>query len=436
MADEKGTTTPGVAAEKPAPDNGLKITGITFNKGNGQAAEKKEPEAAKAETPTKPEPAAEKKEQGDKTPKQGKTGQKPKEDKAKVVQPKKTREPRMPGETKTKGAAVIGGAGSTPQEKTAAIAKAAMEKADAPPPPPPPRDATRPGPEEKIVYLNIADIQPFKNHPFMVRDDADMKNLVESIKDGGVQQPALVRPREGGGYEMVAGHRRQHASELAGLKNIPCVVREMTDDEAILAMTESNLTYRTEILASERAQALKMQLDAIKRQGERFKGVASGDVSRRSNEIVAERNNMNYKKVQRYIALNNIVPELMKYVDEGKVKFIPAVELSYIKPKNQQYIAMSIEGEAPPPSADQAKRMRELDQKGALNGDVIDGIMLEEKRKGDIQVILNSQELGKYFGPEKTPAEMKATILKVMDEWKEKQPLALAKPEKKQDKSL
>ena len=241
-----------------------------------------------------------------------------------------------------------------------------------------------------------------------------------------MDQPAIVRPREGGGFELIAGHRRQKASELAGLKNVPCVVRNMTDDEAVLAMTESNFNQRAEILASERAQALKMQLDAIKRQGVRSGELKNGDAGTRSNEIIADRNKMSVKNVQRYIALNNLVPDLMQLVDDKKMKFTTAVDLSYIKPKNQQYIAVAIDAQQAPPSGAQAQRMRELDQKGVLNGDAIDGIMLEEKKE-ETKVIFNSQELGKYFGPEKTPREMKDQIMKLLDEWKGRQP-ELAKP--------
>ena len=305
------------------------------------------------------------------------------------------------------------------------------------PAPEPPKDATRPGEKETIIYIDHAELHPFKNHPFKIRDDEAMKTLVESVKDRGVDQPAIVRPREQGGYEIITGHRRQHASEMAGLKNIPCVVRNMTDDEAILAMTESNFNQRAEILPSERAQALKMQLDAIKRQGERFKGVASGDVGKRSNEIVADRNKMSVKNVQRYIALNKLVPELMKYVDQKidrvQIGFTTAVDLSYIKPKNQSYIAVAIDAQQSAPTGAQATRMRELDAKGMLNNDVIDGIMLEEHRKEEIRVIISSQELGKYFGADKSPKEMKDTILKLLDEYKAKNPLELDKTDKKQE---
>jgi hypothetical protein len=257
-----------------------------------------------------------------------------------------------------------------------------------------------------------------------------MKNLVASVKERGVDQPALVRPREDGGYELVAGHRRKEASDRAGYTTVPCIVRNMTDEEAILAMAETNFNQRDKILPSERATALDMQLNAIKRQGARFDGVASGDIGKRSVEIIAERNSMNYKTVQRYIALNNLVPEMMKLTDEGKLKFIPAFETSYIKPENQQYIASLIESEERVPTLAQVQRMRELDRMKQLTPSVIDGIMLEENKKEDRKVVLTGQELDKYFSPEKSNAEMKAVILKAMDEYKEKQPLEFGKTEK------
>ena len=297
--------------------------------------------------------------------------------------------------------------------------------------PPAPRDAAR-GVKEEIVYLNLSELHPFKNHPFGVRDDAEMQGLVESVKAAGVNQPALVRPREGGGYEIIAGHRRQRASELAGFVNMPCIVRNMTDDEAILAMTDDNLRHRERILPTEKAAALKQQVEAIKHQG--AKEATSGqldpkDAGRRSNEIVAERNKMTVKQVQRYIKLNDLVPDLQKMMDAGQIKFTPAVELAYIKPKNQRYIAVAIEGQQSAPSLSQAQRMRELDQKGVLNGDVIDGIMMEDKKEVD-KVILTGAELGKYFGKETTPREMKDQIIKLLDDWKGQQK-EVAKPEKK-----
>jgi ParB family transcriptional regulator, chromosome partitioning protein len=338
-----------------------------------------------------------------------------KEDKA----PKKERKPR-----------------AEKQKPTAA--KKAPEKeenpASEPEPPQEPKEAPRKGETEQIVFLNLSELHAFKNHPFQVRDDDEMRAMVESVKDKGVTQPAIVRPREDGGYEIISGHRRQKASELAGYADMPCIVRNLTDDEAITQMVEDNINQRENILPSERAKALKMQLEAIKRQGVRGDLSTSGQLGpksengQRSNAVVAERNQMTVKQVQRYIKLNDLVPDLIKMVDEKKIAFTPAVEMSYIKPKNQRYIAVAIEGQQSAPSLSQAQRMRELDQKGMLNGDVIDGIMLEEKKEVD-KVIISSQELSQYFGKEKTPREMKDTIIKLLDEWKGQQK-DIVKPEK------
>lgn len=310
-----------------------------------------------------------------------------------------------------------------PAPKTEPLAKAA------------PVAAPRSQEVEQVVYIKLSELHPFKNHPFQVRDDDEMRAMVESVKDKGITNAAVVRPREGGGYEMVSGHRRMKASELAGFADMPCIVRNLTDEQAITQMVEDNTTQRESILPSERAKALKMQLEAIKRQGARG-DLATSDQNgpklengQRSNQIVADRNKMAVKQVQRYIKLNDLVPDLMKMVDAKKIAFTPAVELSYIKPKNQRYIAIAIEGQQSAPSLSQAQRMRELDQKNMLNGDVIDGIMLEEKKEVD-KVIISSQELSQYFGKDKTPREMKDQILKLLDEWKGKQK-EIAKPEKK-----
>lgn len=298
----------------------------------------------------------------------------------------------------------------------ATAAKKAPVKAEPPAPetPPPPREAPRTKEPEQIVHLTLSELHAFKNHPFQVRDDEEMRAMMESVKDKGVTQPAIVRPREGGEYEIVSGHRRHKASELAGFTNIPCIVRKLTDEQAITQMVEDNTNQRENILPSERAKALKMQLDAIKQQGTR-----TGD-GQRSNEVVAERNKMTVKQVQRYIKLNSLVPDLLKMADEKKISFTPAVELAFIKPKNQRYIAIAIEGQQSAPSLSQAQRMRELDQKNLLNPDMIDGIMLEEKKEVD-KVIISSQELGQYFGKDKTPREMKDQIMKLLDEWKGQQ---------------
>ena len=343
---------------------------------------------------------------------------------------------------KEKGKAAKPGKGRPPKaEKTApeqvkspkaGKAHAAPEEKAAPPAPevpPTPRDATR-AEKEEIVYLDLSDLHPFKDHPFGVRDDAEMKSLVESIRNGGVNQPALVRPREGGGYEIIAGHRRQMASQLAGYRNMPCIVRNMTDDEAILAMTDDNLRQRETILPSEKAMSLKMQYEAIKHQGARGDSAEAGKLSL---ESVGQRNGMSVKTVQRYIWLNDLVPELKQTMDDGKLSFTPAVEISRVRPKHQKYIAVSIEGQQASPSKGQAKRLRELDKENKLSPDVIDGILCEEKKKEDRDVIITGAELEKFFGKEATPRQMKDQIMTLLEDWKERQPPELAKPDKKMD---
>ena len=365
--------------------------------------EKKVEERAAAPSGEKPAPAkTEKPEKQPEAPK--KAEEKPKE----PEQPK--RRGRPPKADKDKAA--------TPKPK-----------APAPKEPEKPKDAPRRG-KEQIVYIKLNELHAFKNHPFEVRDDEEMRAMVSSVKDKGVTQPAIVRPREDGGYEIVSGHRRQKASELAGYADMPCIVRNLTDDEAITQMVEDNLNQREEILPSERAKALKMQLEAIKHQGSRTSGqIDPKDAGKRSNEIVAERNKMAVKQVQRYIRLNELVPDLMKLMDEKKLGFTTAVELSYIGKKNQNYIAVAIDSQQSSPSQAQAKRMRELDEKKLLNGDVIDGIMMEDKKEVD-KVILTGAELSKYFGKETTPREMKDQIIKLLDDWKGQQK-EHEKPEKK-----
>ena len=399
--DEKQTTIPGMG--NPAPAGKV----VDFTAAREGAVEGKPPEKAAA-------------------PDKGKQ-----EDKVKdAAKPRRGRPPKADKSAPDK-------AKPQPRDKMSQskppAGKGAPAKAEAPAAteqPPAPRNAAR-GVKEEIVYLNLSELHPFKNHPFGVRDDAEMQGLVESVKAAGVNQPALVRPREGGGYEIIAGHRRQRASELAGFVNMPCIVRNMTDDEAILAMTDDNLRHRERILPTEKAAALKQQVEAIKHQGAR-PGEDDRDAGKRSTQIVGDRNGMNYKQVQRYIRLTELVPDLQKMVDEKQLSFTPAVEISFIRPRHQKYIAVAIEGQASSPSLSQAQKMRELDKEGKLNGDVIDGILSEQKKEVD-KVIINSAELEKYFGKDKTPREMKDTILALLDEWKEKQPPELGKPDKKKD---
>ena len=318
--------------------------------------------------------------------------------------------------------------------------KPLVKEAAAPPPeinlPPTPDVPPRPVEEGKIVYLKMAELHPFhtfREHPYKVQDDKAMDDLVGTIKEHGIMTPATVRPeKDGKGYEIIAGHRRHHGGTRAGLEEMPCIVREMTDLEAVREMRNSN-KQRGDPLPSELAKLLDLEVEAIKRQGARPKTEKEAEaLGKLSVEIVGKEHDMNYKKVLRYVRLNHLVPELLEKVDTKNMGFMPAVELSYIKPENQRLIAVSIDGEQSSPSVKQAKRLRELDQEGLLNGDVIDGILSEEKREVD-NVIISTDELNKYFGKEITPAKMKEQIMALLDEWKEKQPPELAKPEKKNE---
>lgn len=418
------------AADAPKEQKAASVSVFNFSE---IMAEKKAAEQAavqqEAKGPEQAAPSAPSKEAGPMQEQpQKRRGRPPKEDKAKAAAPAQKEAPGKKGKAAQKPA---------PAKKTEKAPKPAKSAPETKAPvqaetPPAPAEAPRPAKEEQIVYLKLSDLHAFKNHPFQVRNDEEMKAMVSSVRDKGVTQPAIVRPREDGGYEIVSGHRRQKASELAGFVDMPCIVRDLTDEQAITQMVEDNTNQRENILPSERAKALKMQLEAIKHQG--AKEATSGqldpkDAGRRSNEIVAERNKMTVKQVQRYIKLNDLVPDLQKMMDAGQIKFTPAVELAYIKPKNQRYIAVAIEGQQSAPSLSQAQRMRELDQKGVLNGDVIDGIMMEDKKEVD-KVILTGAELGKYFGKETTPREMKDQIIKLLDDWKGQQK-EVAKPEKK-----
>ena len=403
-AEKEQAQPPDPGRDDPAPAHSGKV--VDFAAARDKAA-KDEKKAVKQKPPTEKDKAA----------KPGR-GRPPKESRAtpNKVKPSKTEE-AAPEQTKPPKA---GKTHAAPEEKVAP---------PVPEVPPTPRDATR-AEKEEIVYLDLSDLHPFKDHPFGVRDDAEMKSLVESVRNGGVNQPALVRPREGGGYEIIAGHRRQMASQLAGYRNMPCIVRNMTDDEAILAMTDDNLRQRETILPSEKAMSLKMQYEAIKHQGARGDSAEAGKLSL---ESVGQRNGMSVKTVQRYIWLNDLVPELKQTMDDGKLSFTPAVEISRVRPKHQKYIAVSIEGQQASPSKGQAKRLRELDKENKLSPDVIDGILCEEKKKEDRDVIITGAELEKFFGKEATPRQMKDQIMTLLEDWKERQPPELAKPDKKMD---
>jgi len=273
---------------------------------------------------------------------------------------------------------------------------------------------------EQIVELPLNQLHPFKNHPFHVRDDEAMARTVESVKEYGVLTPGIARPLPKGDYEIVAGHRRKHACELAGLATMPFIVREMDDDTATILMCDSNL-QRENILPSERAFAYKMKLEAIKRQGART-DLTSGQVvqkSKTSVEIVADQAGENYKQVQRYIRLAELTPEFLALVDGKKIAFNPAVEMSYLKPEEQSKLLSVMAAQEATPSLSQAQRLKRYSQEGKLSEDVMDAIMSEEKKEVD-RITLTSDKLKQYFPKSYTPRQMEETIFKLLEQWQQK----------------
>ena len=274
--------------------------------------------------------------------------------------------------------------------------------------------------EGKITLLPLSELHDFPNHPFKVRDDEAMQETAESIRQYGVLVPAIVRPREDGGYEIIAGHRRRHGSELAGLSAMPCIVRQMDDDTATILMVDSNI-QRENILPSERAQAYKMKLEAIKRQGTRH-DLTSDQLGQKlsgktSREVIAENSNDSPTQIQRYIRLTELSPELQQMVDEKKIGMTPAVEISYLKPEEQQMLLTAIDSEQATPSLSQAQRMKKLSRDGKLNDDTMLDIMMEQKKPEGYNVVLSADKLCKYFPRSYTPQKMEETILKLLDAW-------------------
>ena len=284
---------------------------------------------------------------------------------------------------------------------------------------------------EKVVRIPLSELHPFPNHPFHVRDDEAMQNTVDSIKEYGVLTPGIVRPREDGGYEIVAGHRRKHGSELAGLTDMPCIVREMDNDTATILMVDSNI-QREDILPSERAQAYKMKLDAIRRKAGR--PAKNAEIStagncdqvghnydgKRSVQIVADEAGESKTQVQRYIRLTELQPELQQMVDEKKIAMTPAVELSYLKPEEQQMLLTAIDSEQATPSLSQAQRMKKLSQAGKLNDDTMLDIMMEQKKPEKCELTFSGDVLRKYFPRSYTPQRMQETIIKLLEAWVKK----------------
>ena len=290
---------------------------------------------------------------------------------------------------------------------------------------------TAPPQEEKIIHLPLSELHDFPNHPFKVRDDEAMQETADSIRQYGVLVPAIVRPREDGGYEIVAGHRRKHGSELAEFSTMPCIIRDMDADTATILMVDSNI-QRENILPSERAAAYKMKLEAMKRQaGRPPKGavkvpennsvqVGQNFGGKTSRELLAENSPDSATQIQRYVRLTELQPELQQMVDEKKIAMTPAVEISYLKPEEQTMLLTSIDSEQATPSRSQAQRMKKLSQEGKLNDDTMLGIMMEQKKPEQYNVTISGDKLRKYFPRSYTPQRMEETILKLLDAWMKK----------------
>ena len=274
---------------------------------------------------------------------------------------------------------------------------------------------------EQVQQIPIRELFPFKDHPFKVLDDEAMQRTVESVAQYGVLAPLIARPRAEGGYEIISGHRRQHAAELAGLETLPVIVREMSDDAAVILMVDSN-PQRENILPSERAFAYKMKLEAIKKQGARS-DLTSGQVVQKSKlsiEQVAEGTGEGYKTVQRFIRLTNLVPELLDMVDEKKIAFNPAVELSYLDEAQQRDFLEAMNDTQNFPSLSQAQRLKKMAQNGQFSYDVAFAIMGEAKKDELDKVVIKNDTLKKYFPRSYTPKQMEDTIIKLLEQWQKK----------------
>lgn len=278
-------------------------------------------------------------------------------------------------------------------------------------------DASR----EKVVEIPLSELHPFKDHPFKVKDDEAMMETADSIRQYGVLVPAIVRPDADGGYELVAGHRRHHASELAGKETLPCIVRDLDDDAATIIMVDSNL-QRESLLPSERAFAYKMKLEAVKHQGERS-DLTSPQVGQKSswavNQVAADAGESK-SQIQRYIRLTELIPPLLDMVDEKKIALSPAYELSFLKPEEQVQLVETMDYEQATPSLSQAQRMKKFSQEGRLTEDVMLAIMSEEKKSELDRVTLTSDTLRKYFPKSYTPKKMEETIIKLLEAWQRK----------------
>jgi ParB family chromosome partitioning protein len=273
---------------------------------------------------------------------------------------------------------------------------------------------------EQVQQIPIGELFPFKNHPFKVLDDESMQRTVESVEQYGVLSPLIARPRPEGGYEIISGHRRQHAAQLAGLDALPVIVRQMDDDAAVLLMVDSNL-QRENILPSERAFAYKMKLEALKNQGARSDLTSVQVAPKLTTEKIGEEVGMSKDNVKRYIRLTNLVPELLDMVDEKKIAFNPAVELSYLDEAQQRDFLEAMNDTQNAPSLSQAQRLKKLAQEGHFSYDVAFAVMGEEKKDELDKVVIKNDTLRKYFPRSYTPKQMEDTIIKLLDQWQRKQ---------------
>lgn len=273
---------------------------------------------------------------------------------------------------------------------------------------------------EEVQHISLSQIHPFPEHPFQVRDDELMQQTIDSIQQVGILTPVILRPDDAGGFEMISGHRRLYAAGLAGLDTIPAIVRNMTDDEAIIFMVDSNLQRET-ILPSERAKAYKMKLDAIKRQGSRT-DLTSVQVGQKltSRERIAEASPDSPSQIRRYIRLNELDPALLQMVDDGKIGLTPAVELSFLNPQEQTMLLDTIDSEQATPSLSQAQRMKKLSGEGKLNDDTMLSIMMEQKKPENWNLTLPMDRIRKFFPRSFTPQQMENTILKLLEAWQKK----------------
>lgn len=278
-------------------------------------------------------------------------------------------------------------------------------------------DASR----EKVMELSLTELFPFREHPFKVIDDEAMLDTAESVRQYGVLVPAIARPREEGGYELIAGHRRHRASELAGLKTMPVIVRNLDDAAATIIMVDSNL-QRENLLPSERAFAFKLKVEALKHQGKRndLTSPQVGTKILRADEIVAEEAGSSRNQVQRFIRLTELIPEFLDMVDTKKIAFNPAYELSFLKKDEQEQLLDAMDSEQATPSLSQAQRLKKFSQEGTLSIDVMRAIMSEEKKSEQIKVTISNDTLRKYFPGNYTPQKMEETILKLLDQWQKK----------------